>query len=835
VHCHAIEITCILSWHHRCFIGCTVTLVKKISFIFILSFFVSINESHAQIDPTEYPPGHPNYNNVVSAVQQLQAFPTPRFKLGHTLLPSMNVIDPTYFAGYKQPNVTDAQAIAISTTIQLELAKNFGYMLNLSWSAGGFNDAWVTLANQYPQYKRSLMTLRAQTGGSKMFYQGFPNDHYMQNAAGQFIGWNNDVITQNLTWRPTAPINDYAADGAYVRGQIQTSLANLVGNVDLVNEDGEVYPIIQASSVTADPVVHAAQTASGLCPLDYFADKVRQNDNAYRDQFMSLPKLTSAKYTEYRMDGKRDNQLMWEETKHMMTPINGQYYSTGDFYVRWPDNWKDWVSAWHGLKWFRHSRYHELAAQNHDKLFSPFVAAGWDQNEENNVRPAQWLGLLKQLAMFGAEFYYTGYFNEAGNYNPPNPPPFNPKGYAWQAVMPQYSQAITSRYEEILRNGSLMPGDMPVDGYNWDSCRNSPQSPRFQFNPDYPSAPNTETNKVIAIRKLDSANKYAITGTIQNSSNVINSTPLTADASINLNGQNLKFKIRRQGSTYIYDNTVPTTPVFYQLDGWHEASHPINWSHDFNIEAELFDNGTVAGPTIKTEGYTGTDFRNAYSFVNFSNISRFAIYHFTPRPDPINNKPMNYYVWFKARSGLATNGSFNVAVSRDTTSVYTKTINGILPGPTWQYYRAQLQGESAISLTSEDHALKIYPNTANLEIDTIILTSNASYNPGGTTIVGQASSDITKPTVSIQSPASGTSVLVNTATNVRIVSGDNVGVTKLQVYWNSKLIKTITNPTTTYNYSWTPTKKITNKYLQVKATDAKGNVRNSKKIKLTIH
>lgn len=32
-----------------------------------------------------------------------------------------------------------------------------------------------------------------------------------------------------------------------------------------------------------------------------------------------------------------------------------------------------------------------------DILFSPFVAAGWSGKAERNLRPAQWLGILKVL------------------------------------------------------------------------------------------------------------------------------------------------------------------------------------------------------------------------------------------------------------------------------------------------------------------------------------------------------------------------------------------------------------------------------------------------------
>src|SRR6185436_393802 len=96
--------------------------------IWMLGFiFTTVNITVAQIDPLEYPPGHPNV--TVSPIQQLQAFPVPRYKPGHTLLPNYNVMDPIYFGGYKQPGISDANAIHNQADIQRELAKNYNYML----------------------------------------------------------------------------------------------------------------------------------------------------------------------------------------------------------------------------------------------------------------------------------------------------------------------------------------------------------------------------------------------------------------------------------------------------------------------------------------------------------------------------------------------------------------------------------------------------------------------------------------------------------------------------------------------------------------------------------
>ncbi|HKR05644.1 MAG TPA: T9SS type A sorting domain-containing protein [Bacteroidia bacterium] len=657
----------------------------------------------AGIDLTEFPPGHPNV--TVSAIDQLKTFPAPRYKAGHTLLPNFNLMDPMYFGSRFQPGVTDAQADANSVIIQSELARNFNYMLNIGWSGTGFN-SWVTLANANPQWKVALMTLRPQINGgnTKIWYQGFANDHYVQNSSGQFLDLNGNV-TSNKIWRPTAPIADYVSDGQAANSLLSTALSGLTRNVDLVTENGEVFPFLTNTALAADPVVTAAKNSSGLDWENFLAKKIKENETqAYRDQFMSLPRLANAKFTEYRLDGHREYQFRWEQMKYVNTPINGQYYSTADFYVRWPKNWRTWISAWHGWQWIADCRYNELAGG--DKLYSPYIAAGWDINPENDVRPAQWLGLLKCLNMSGAEFFYTGYFNEQASYMPPNPPPYSPKGYAWQAVMPSYAQAVASRYEDLMRNGSLMSGDVWNDNVNRTFMA-------FSFQTG-------DLRKLVVIRKHNSTNKYAITGTIQPNSGMMGNAENESVATITLSGQTLKFKVRRQGSTYIYDNTVPSAPVFYQVDGWHESIYPYNWTKDFNLEAELFDNVNT-NVVIKTKVPAGTasgDFTQATSCVGF-NASTNVDYNFLPR----GLTTQNYYLWVRARSKSGISTGFTVLMDGTNSKVFD-----CIKDTNWVWYRFTTSNQvvSYTSLSLASHQLRITATNTYLEIDKIALTTNST-------------------------------------------------------------------------------------------------------------
>jgi hypothetical protein len=104
-----------------------------------------------------------------------------------------------------------------------------------------------------------------------------------------------------------------------------------------------------------------------------------------------------------------------------------------------PD-WDGINGAWRGLDWLAQMLPSQIATG--DVVWSPFVAAGWSEMEELNTRPAQWIGLLKLLAVSGAEFFYAGFFN----LHPAFP---DPRNWCWQGAAPAYVQAITSHYLDV--------------------------------------------------------------------------------------------------------------------------------------------------------------------------------------------------------------------------------------------------------------------------------------------------------------------------------------------------------------------------------------------------
>ena len=638
------------------------------------------------IDTSEYAPGHPNVR--ISAIDQLRSYPAPRFREGHTLLRNVQWMSPHYFGGLTQPGLTDSQVIENSVQIQYELASSWNYYLLLPGNTKGHPDsysdpktiagAWIKLANDHPKLPASVITFWGQlypraagfaSGTAYIVSRQLPPSHYVAGTQG---------LKGAMKISPVAPLDSFRQDGLTQRFYLERLSKALLRPIDLINENGEMYSLYGKDLIVNDPVAVADKEKIGIKDWDtYIAYGRKRVSTAYRDAFMSLPALTKTIYTEYGIDGHSTYRHKYSEVRKINTPINGQYYATPDFYPRWPSNWETWKGPWHGIKWITDSRLNEIALG--DELFSPFVAAGWDNNEENNIRPGQWLGLLKALGVMGAEFHYTGFFNL-------NAPFAKPENYAWQAVMPAYSQAITSKYEDILRNSTLMNSP----GYRFDTGKK---------------------NELIFVRKHKMLHLYVITGSIQPSSNNAGETPREMETSIKLNGKTLKFKIRRQGSTYVYDIRDLANPVFYQLDGWHQDTHPSRWKKDFLLEAELADRFSE-GTYIRTESKIEGDYTNSVSFVGFTSERDTLTYSFEPREE----WPKEYSILVRAR--VKGNRSCKMAVTAGSYDAHPINVNGT----SWRMYNVLIPKHLPITFPPGKHQLKIAAGNGELEVDMILIS-----------------------------------------------------------------------------------------------------------------
>ncbi|MBL7923217.1 MAG: fibronectin type III domain-containing protein [Bacteroidia bacterium] len=662
-------------------------------------------------DSLEYATGN------LSAQQQLLSYPLPRFKPGHSLNRNFIWFGIEYFSGYQQPNVSRQQMVSNCKVNTEEFHNNWNYYFLVSPNIGSYSSAanyadtnnvvsaaLTAVAKRNPGYKTSAICFWPQIGGN-ITNKNLSNNHYLKDASNQFLS-TSGTVTTSKTWSPVAPASSIIADGQAQRAKLQSLVTALGRPLDILNENGECIPLISKNGVvvSSDPSIQADYNSLALPSVnDYRGYKYAYQTKLYRDQFMSASPGT--KFTHYALDGQIDYRPLWNYAKTINTPINGKYYPTGDFYPRWPNNWKAWAGAWHGLGWFADCKYLEL--QNGDDLMSPFVSAGWNIDETVNVRPAQYLAMLKVLSAWGSEFFYSGYFSLAA--------PFpDSKNWGWQTVMPVYAQAITSRYENYLRSGTLLSGDVPR--YFLSSTTLTPNNPKYLF---YTG----DNRQLVAVRKLNGVEKYVITTAQMVDANTINNAPMVSTGKFKLNNDSLNVEFRRQGSVYIYDASNPSAKVFYQLDGWHQYEHPERWSKDFQFEAELFDNSNSSAQ-IKTEVPAGTtpgDYRIYTSYVSFNVSTPPSLeYNFTPRA------ASNLYVWVRARSKNASGGAIGIAVS----GMNSKSI-GCITSTTWQWYSLDACSGQAISynnLMNKQYILSLTASNSNIEIDRILLSGNSGLN-----------------------------------------------------------------------------------------------------------
>jgi hypothetical protein len=599
-------------------------------FLFLLVYCLYAQEIKPAPDPKQYPKTHPGSSS--GALQQMQAYPLPRYLPGNHLARLFEWFDPHFIGGAGQPDV-DARTVSYrAQKMQRELILNWNYGIVIpnagaSYEQGSDADSGcamgVMLANEFPKISLDLITFwmasRPSDAGypyrsSMILNQELDSSYYIRF---DFYGHPSRQIKFNF------PESFIQMDGAAQRVYIEKILKCLHRPLNRINEDGEEPPgPYLLDAIRKDPLmIHMKDSMRIASWEEFMSTRKLQMRKAYSNSFLSLSALKNTQLSFYTVEGGPIDRFDWHIQKKIQTPLHGMYYSTPDFYPRWPSNWKDWKGPWHGWRWIEIGRQREIA--DGDKLFSPFISPGWSAKPEEDIRPGQWLGLLKCLGVIGAEFYYVGYFNL-------NPPFNKPATYIWQAAMPAYAQAITSRYEDVLRDGNVLfdSKGTPVISY-----------------------PTADTHMLITARKHSAKEKYVICGTLQPFENGKDVLPEKKIADVQINGKNFSFEVRRQGSVYIYEEVAGKT-LFYQLDGWHENAHPDFWSSDFRQEAELTDTSIPVSDLFTESKYTGCDFSEFTSFIRMSPTMR-CDYTFSMR-DSVE-APIYLYLRYRGHGTLTVN------------------------------------------------------------------------------------------------------------------------------------------------------------------------------------
>ncbi len=256
--------------------------------------------------------------------------------------------------------------------------------------------------------------------------------------------------------------------------------------------------------------------------------------------------------------------------------------------------------------------------------------------------------------------------------------------------MPSYAQAITSRFEDVLKDGNVL----------FDEQKN----PTITYKTN-------DKHVLVTIRKHNKKEKYIICGTYQPFSNEANEIPEKKNVTINFDNQELTFEVRRQGSVYVYEKTPEGKTLFYQLDSWHENAHPDYWSKDFYFEAEVSDTllSNLQLGTINEKG--GKDYS---SFTTYLSLNRnIAIpYRFNQR----DNSNLNKYFWIRYKG----DGEITVTVNSKVNIQNEKLPNT----KNWKWHKIKFK-----TICSQgNNTLFLQLKTGTVDIDKFIITEKDKIN-----------------------------------------------------------------------------------------------------------
>jgi hypothetical protein len=636
-----------------------------------LEHYLPILFTNKEIDTLEFAPAHPSVS--ISALEQLVEFQAPQFKEHHQLLPNFLWMDPRYLGNFAQENCNVKECVKLSTKIQAALANNWNYYFLVNSNLKAFNTyrdtctftgAWVKYANEHQNIPAAAISFWVQvqpnklisTCSSKIAYavnHQLPDCCYVHNKDGVKVAGNLPS--------PLTPVNALQCDFKTQSIYLDSLLNVLQRPLQMINDNGEVFKVYDNHFLAQDQrILKEKNKFRNLNWNEFQAMKRLEKEIAFRNSFMLKPELANCLYTQYAIDGQNNYRHDYKTVRKINTPINNQYYSTPDFYPRYPYNWKKWQGPWHGLNWLNICRKTEIDLG--DNLFSPFVAAGWDSIEENNIRPAQWLGLLKLLGAMGAEYYYSGFFNTTKTVA-------KPENYIWQAVMPVYAQAVTSFYEDILRNGSMLYDDGFIQ---------------------YPTK-----DVPVVIRKSNQRKIWVITCSWQTGSSYNKNVGEFKEVDINLGHKKIKVKARRQGSVYVY-NEENKQATFYQIDAWHQYMHPYYWDKNILLEAELYSNKIVTQAN-KNDDYT--------HFSSYATITSSIEIPFTIQGKTKSVKRIA--LWIK---NVANSNTLNIQLNRSSIAKLNiakkqKAVKYVIP--IQSKHKCLINGKNVLTLTALNSGLLI--------------------------------------------------------------------------------------------------------------------------------
>lgn len=549
---------------------------------------------------------------TINTLEQLNNFPSPRLMKGYSYKRNFPWFDITYLSWTHQPANSRGSAIEQSKNavdLMATLHDKWNYYFEIpvlrqdeassskSYSTNStVPGALVNYARQHINIRTSGILVQIQNKPSHIGLKfnknleasnSLDDKYYMRDKNGKVILYNKKKVLS-----PIASI-DYkyldAKNSAYYLSNVERYLGR---PIDFLNENGEIsghklpFSLFQEDPNVAKFLKNDFQSDADKLN-GYFQNKL---DTAYKNHILRLLGWDHTLFSFYNVSAYNSNY--WPDYSMRRTSNNvhnGMHYSTPSFYPASPSDWYTAVGSRNGLFNILEGRIKEITKG--DKYFSPFISAGWDLDEKN-ILPSQWLSLNKVLILFGAEYFYTGYFNVTGTKGWPNGKgPNDPKGYLYQIVTPVYAQALLPYINKFILEGEFL-------GNEKDAFRIQASKP---------------THLVYA-KKLK--NQYVIVASNQRVANYKNIIKEVETTEIKLDDQTFILNLRPQGSVYILSKLGKEIKL-KQIDNWHESTHPYWWSKNYRIEAELlnetFDGVNTENIKLSNQSIDLSNFRTTYT------------------------------------------------------------------------------------------------------------------------------------------------------------------------------------------------------------------------------
>lgn len=432
-------------------------------------------------------------------------------------------------------------------------------------------------------------------------------------------------------------------------------------------------------------------------------------------------------YYQYKTMGAQEPTYHnYAKVREVLTTIKGQKYPTDMAYILSPSHWnKGMVSAFSfGFGHFWDSRVIEVKWGDHHA--APAVSPGWNGNNSgtNNILPSQWLSILKFQNILGAEHFWASNFQHDQK-DPNRGALITPQNYVWQMATPALAQSLVSHYEDIFANGYFLTNTewkikgvaiAESDKYKIEILKGNFLTPVY-------------------VRKHMSQDRFVIATGIMRSSNIKDTVPEEEEIRIKLSyiggsawEETFTVKTRRQGSVYLFDRTTPLSPVFYQLDKWHESNHYSHWSDDIKLEAEMHDSMEVGQTSVKVTETNDPEYAEYVTFMENLTTNKKVSMHF-------DNKFASglFYVWAKVRSATGSNLVINVSrMNRAVVPEVPVAVTGLGPtavGSTGVDFEWLLVG--SVSLVDRTQILLDVKNSSagDIDLDQLFITADGLLTP----------------------------------------------------------------------------------------------------------